>query len=818
MRKHLPFSSPTTTSLIVEVQHEDRCFTTPCSNQTDVASNAVLDTSNEDISASPLSHVFSDVEDDSVVDHSKMDSENVRSCSPEIQKIDHSPTTESSVKTPLVSTIGAPTSVSRENCKSMITLDSGPHQPTHFNFPQREFGQKKYRFQASWFQKWPWLHYVEHNDTVLCHTCACAAAMELPSTEKGELSFVKTGFSGWKKATESEKGFSKHENSTFHKNATSMLETALTTKDIAEQLSSQHEAEKLTRRKNLLKILSSVRYLARQGLPLRGDGDDKNSNFYRLLVTRGEDDPELLRWIEQKHGRKYISHEMQNEMLKVMALQILREVAARIQRSTFFSIMADETTDMSNREQLVICLRWVDDDLVPHEDFIGMQKVERIDAETIKSVILDVLVRMNLAMQKCRGQCYDGCSTMAGRKGGVAAMIKEIEPRALFTHCYGHALNLACADTIKQCKVVKEALETTHEISKLVKCSPKRDAQLQTLKDNDDDEDVPGSIRRLCPTRWTVRAESMQSIIDNYQQLKALWEWSLEEYKESEPKIRIEGVQARMKKFDFFFGLTLGSRILRHADSLSATLQMKDLSACEAQELAEMTVKTLNSIRNDESFKLFWQRVLQEPKSRGVNEPQLPRKRRAPKRIEECIGGTAQPEYQTSVEDNYRMIYYEALDLVTSCITHRFDQQDHLVHSACESLLLKAVNGDDFHEDISAVVEFYGSDFSRESLSTHLEILGTNFEREGQVNIHDIFVYCRGLTPAKRALMSEAIKLVKLLLTMPARNASSERAFSTLRYIKNYLRTTMFQERLNHLIVLYVHKENLDRLDLSQMA
>ena len=274
---------------------------------------------------------------------------------------------------------------------------------------------------------------------------------------------------------------------------------------------------------------------------------------------------------------------------------------------------------------------------------------------------------MSLTLQKCKGQCYDGCSTM-----GVA-MIKEIEPRALFTHCYGHALNLACADTIKQCKVVKEALEMTHEISKLVKCSPKRDAQLQTLKDDDDDEDVPGSIRRLCATRWTVRAKSMQSIIDNYQKLKALWEWSLEEYKESERKIRIEGMQARMKKFDFFFGLTLGAQILTHADSLSATLQMQDLLACEAQELAKMTVKTLNSVRNDESFKLFWQTVLQESKSRGVNEPQLPRKRRAPKRIEECIGGTAQPEFQASVEDNYRMIYYEALDLVTSCIKNRFD-------------------------------------------------------------------------------------------------------------------------------------------------
>ena len=91
--------------------------------------------------------------------------------------------------------------------------------------------------------------------------------MELPSTEKREFSFVETGFSRWKKATESEKGFTKHKKSTFYKNATSMLATALTIKDVAEQLSSQHEAEKMVRWGNLLKILSSVQFLVRQCLP-----------------------------------------------------------------------------------------------------------------------------------------------------------------------------------------------------------------------------------------------------------------------------------------------------------------------------------------------------------------------------------------------------------------------------------------------------------------------------------------------------------------------------------------------------------------------
>ena len=128
-----------------------------------------------------------------------------------------------------------------------------------------------------------------------------------------------------------------------------MLSTALMTKDIAEQLSAQHKREKMVRRRNLLKILSRVYFLARQGLPLRGYSNDKNSNLYQLLTFRGQDDPELLHWIERKHGRKYTSHETQNEMLKVMALQILRNVATNISDSPFFSVIADETTDLTNR-------------------------------------------------------------------------------------------------------------------------------------------------------------------------------------------------------------------------------------------------------------------------------------------------------------------------------------------------------------------------------------------------------------------------------------------------------------------------------------
>ena len=53
---------------------------------------------------------------------------------------------------------------------------------------------------------------------------------------------------------------------------------------------------------------------------------------------------------------------------------------------------------------------------------------------------------------------------------------------------------------------------------------------------------------------------------------------------------------------------------------------------------------------------------------------------------------------------------------------------------------------------------------------------------------------------------------------MPATNASSERSFSALRRVKTYLRSTMSQKRLNHLMVLQIHQEAADELDLKAIG
>ena len=132
--------------------------------------------------------------------------------------------------------------------------------------------------------------------------------------------------------------------------------------------------------------------------------------------------------------------------------------------------MADETTDIINKEQFVICIRWVDNDLNANEDFTGLHELSVTNAETLAFILKDVVLRSGLDPERLRGQYYDGCSTMMDKKSGVATTIKnELNKYALTIYCHAHALILACGDSIKNCELMQNALKTSFEISKLVK-------------------------------------------------------------------------------------------------------------------------------------------------------------------------------------------------------------------------------------------------------------------------------------------------------------------------------------------------------------
>ena len=448
-------------------------------------------------------------------------------------------------------------------------IEETANQPLRFPFPMREFGKKtivKRAFKPKWFSQWGWLHYDSCHDRAFCFICVKAVTTGKLCTTSGNIkdsAFIYAGFSNWKDATVA---FPSHEKSDTHKKAVEMVVTLPeTTRDVGELLSLAHADEKAANRQCLVTIAENLRFLAKQGIALRGDDDEKECNFMQLIKLRAIHQPELLKWLERK-TYKYTSPEIQNEIITIMALNVLRDIASSIQNARFFTLMADEVTDAANQTQVAICFRSVDDNFNCSEEFIGLYVVESIGSDRIVHILKDTMTRMNLSIANCRGQCYDGAANMAGHRSGVAAQILSVESRATYTHCYGHALNLAASDSIKKNKILRDTLDAAFEISKLLKYSPKRDAIFNRLKD----ELAPSTsgFRTLCPTRWTVRAASLQSILDNYEVFQVLWEEIKDDITDSEIKARVIGVEATMRNFNFLFGLLIGECILKHTDKL----------------------------------------------------------------------------------------------------------------------------------------------------------------------------------------------------------------------------------------------------------
>ena len=153
-----------------------------------------------------------------------------------------------------------------------------------------------------------------------------------------------------------------------------------------------------------------------------------------------------------------------------------------------------------------------------------------------------------------------------------------------------------------------------------------------------------------------------------------------------------------------------------------------------------------------------------------------------------------------------------------SLIKDRFDQRDYNVYVSCEQLLLKAAAGGDVYEDeFQTATSFYGSDFDPRELEAYLSTFTNNIARVENVTLSNVLAYLRSLSSHQQQLLSQVIKLAKLILVMPATNATSERSFRAVCRVKTYPRTTKTEARLNHLM-LYVHKDKTSALFMVEIA
>ena len=193
----------------------------------------------------------------------------------------------------------------------------------------------------------------------------------------------------------------------------------------------------------------------------------------------------------------------------------------------------------------------------------------------------------------------------------------------------------------------------------------------------------------------------------------------------------------------------------------------------------------------------------------------MPCKRRAPARFEVGSGAGSHVE---SVEDLYRQKYFEALDLCIAMIKDHFEQPGYAVYRNLEEVLVMAANGNPHEEQLKAIHDFYGDDIDFSLVSVQLQSLSSFFAGREGITLADCVAEIRSMTTTQRSFISEMCSLIHLVLVMPATNAASERSFSAMRRLKTYLRSTMVQSRLNHMMLLSMYNDRVDNLDLEMIG
>lgn len=258
--------------------------------------------------------------------------------------------------------------------------------------------------------------------------------------------------------------------------------------------------------------------------------DIRQGNFRALLKYRAKGD-DFLRTVLEGSGKrnKYTSPVIQNKIVQVCNTILLRKIVNKVNKSKCFSVLADETTDISTKEQLSICVRYIDEQNMLHEDFLQFFEIESLTGDALANSILNgnfnliiklfslfyVLCTGFLGLIQCGlncnylyGQGYDGASNMAGQFKGVQTLVQSKYPKALYVHCAAHSLNLAVS-TASGIKPIRNCLGIIEKAYTFFN-TPKRNSVLLHVIENSDNEPSTKQLKRLCATRWIQRYDSVK--------------------------------------------------------------------------------------------------------------------------------------------------------------------------------------------------------------------------------------------------------------------------------------------------------------------
>ena len=183
-----------------------------------------------------------------------------------------------------------------------------------------------------------------------------------------------------------------------------------------------------------------------------------------------------------------------------------------------FSLLADETTDVSVKLQLTICLRYVRDNSI-YERFFAFREATDLTGAEFAAQLLATLLDTGISVSGMIDQGYDGASAISGHKNGVQKHIRETCPTAIYEHCISHCLNL-CLMKAGQVTGIKKAVTLMYEIAVFYQDSTKRTKNLQEAIEQKCKESGRIRLKNHCATRWVEKQEAVRVF---KQLLPAVW-------------------------------------------------------------------------------------------------------------------------------------------------------------------------------------------------------------------------------------------------------------------------------------------------------
>lgn len=692
-----------------------------------------------------------------------------------------------------------------------------------FKFPGTSFGKFERHFQWSWLSKYKWLAYSKVTDAAYCKFCVLSKIDEVGHNKNqnaGKL--VSGGYNNWKNAVEA---FNHHSVTDYHKKSVLRISTfkcVLENKmlPITKQLDKAKADECSKNRKILSSIIKAIIFCGRQGISLRGHRDfgpfdfqqrptENEGNFRALLRHRIDAGDEVLstHFLKCKKNATYISWNIQNQIINKCSDFLQELLVAKIKHAKYFSILADETTDISTVEQFSLCVRYVDEDKFKIcENFLMFHPLASTTGEELSNQIINNLKGLGINIEYMRGQGYDGAGAMSGKFIGTQARMLNFFPKALYVHCMSHSLNLAISAS---CDVqdIRNCLGIIEKIYVFFK-TPQRQQVLDKNIDKICPDSKKSGLKKVCPTRWVERHDAVSVFTELIHAVFASLEdislWVNKDTSSSARTLLLSISDAR-----FIIALYVIEKLFSYTVKLSQFLQTVNTDIVKALGYIESITKSISNLRqnSETEFKSIFDKVKEICEKYEINI-KIPR-----------ITKTQIYRYNvesSNPEQYYRIsIFIPFADHLLAQLESRFLKHKDILSSFSCLFPKGDHNKTENLENFTKLCEFYQSDVDENGGFVTENLLKSEYMlwiEEYKIIIHnagsdkyqspiDLLAYIN------KQIYPNIYLLVKIFCTIPVTTATTERSFSTLRRLKTYLRNSMSENRLTGLALLNIYYE-----------